>query len=72
MRCFIFKHAASMNYTLNLDPKIIALAAAGAATLGLTLDAALLRPVVKPATTPTDSQDTENPAAGDTKKGGEA
>lgn len=50
-----------MNYEIHLDPKIVALAAAGAATLGMTLDAALLRPVVKQAA----------PAA-DSEKGGEA
>lgn len=36
-----------MHYEIHLDPKIVALAAAGAATLGLPLNEALLRPVVK-------------------------
>lgn len=35
-----------MTYELKLNPKTIALAAAGAAVLGMPLDAALLRPVV--------------------------
>ena len=35
-----------MNYEINLNPKIVALAAAGAATLGMTLNEALMRPIV--------------------------
>lgn len=35
-----------MTYEIMLSPKTIALAAAGAAVLGMPLDAALLRPVV--------------------------
>lgn len=37
-----------MVYELTINPKLIALAAAGAAVLGLDLKEALLRPVVQP------------------------
>lgn len=39
-----------MTIEVKLSPKTIALAAAGAAVLGMPLDAALLRPVVVPQT----------------------
>lgn len=35
---------------IKLNDKLVALAAAGAAQMGLTLDAALLRPIIKPVT----------------------
>ena len=54
-----------MNYEIQINPKIVALAAAGAATLGMTLNEALMRPVVKLAA----GQGSEKPAA---KKGGAA
>lgn len=36
------------NCTIRVNDKLVALAAAGAASMGLTLDAALLRPVINP------------------------
>lgn len=44
----------TMTYELQINPKLIALAAAGAALLGMTLDEALLRPVVKPVVKPVE------------------
>lgn len=35
------------NYKIKVNDKLVALAAAGAAQMGLTLDAALLRPIIK-------------------------
>lgn len=60
-----------MNYEIHIDPKIVALAAAGAATLGLSLDEALLRPIVaRKAAAPVNASTT--PANGGCEKGGEA
>lgn len=39
-----------MTYELKINPKLLALAAVGAAMLGLKIDDALLRPVVQPIT----------------------
>ena len=38
------------NYKIRVNEKLVALAAAGAAQMGLTLDAALLRPIINPVT----------------------
>jgi hypothetical protein len=38
------------NYKIKVNDKLVALAAAGAAQMGLTLDAALLRPIINPVT----------------------
>lgn len=40
----------TMTYELQINPKLLALATVGAALLGMKLDDALLRPIVKPAT----------------------
>lgn len=39
----------SMTYELQINPKLLALATVGATLLGMTLNEALLRPIVKPA-----------------------
>lgn len=39
----------TMTYELQINPKLLALATVGATLLGLKLDDALLRPIVKPA-----------------------
>lgn len=38
-----------MTYELQINPKLLALATVGATMLGMTLNEALLRPIVKPA-----------------------
>lgn len=38
-----------MIYELQINPKLLALATVGATMLGMTLNEALLRPIVKPA-----------------------
>lgn len=47
-----------MTYEVKLNPKTIALAAAGAALLGMPLDAALLRPIVVAAGSPQEEKPT--------------
>lgn len=39
----------TMIYELQINPKLLALATVGATMLGMTLNEALLRPIVKPA-----------------------
>ena len=60
-----------MNYEIHLDPKIVALAAAGAATLGMTLNEALMRPIVTRKAARGNTS-TTHPANGGNEKGGEA
>lgn len=43
----------SMTYELQINPKLLALATVGATMLGMKLDDALLRPIVKPVEAPT-------------------
>ncbi len=38
-----------MTYELQINPKLLALATVGATMLGMSLNEALLRPIVKPA-----------------------
>lgn len=42
-----------LTYELQINPKLLALATVGATLLGMKLDDALLRPVVKPVEAPT-------------------
>ena len=46
----------SMTYELQINPKLLALATVGATLLGMKLDDALLRPVVKEVETKTQEK----------------